>query len=148
MMKVVVEGLDELIKKVDEISGENGIKKTNRKIVKKCGEVARATMKPKIPKSKDIKKSGAQHKGSRRVFPTNHAADAIPMRISTKKGYVNAVVGWEKGDNEENFYTKFLNWGTSKIKPLGFIEKTIDECDKEFSSIAQEEYEKVVKELE
>ena len=54
-MKVVVEGLDELIKKVDEISGENGIKKTNRKIVKKCGEVARATMKPKIPKSKDIK---------------------------------------------------------------------------------------------
>ena len=148
MITFEFEGITELQKKIESIASDKLIKKTNKTIIESCVEKTKETMKDKIPISKDLSKSGAQHKGSRRVSPSQHARNNIPSYTKTKNGNLIGVIGWDKGDNEENFYMKFVNWGTSKQKPVNFIDKTEKECKNFYNDEAQKEYNNLIKQLE
>lgn len=148
MITFEFEGIKELQSKIESIASDKLIKKTNKTIIKNCVKKTKDVMKNKIPASIDISKSGAQHKGSKRGVPSQHARNNIPAYTKTKNGNPIGVVGWDKGDNEENFYIKFVNWGTSKQKPINFIDKTEKECKKFYDSEAQKEYNNLVKKLE
>lgn len=143
-MNIKFEGLDELIKKVEEIASEREIEKANAKILKKCGQKAQSTAKNKMPISNDPMLSG--RKGSR---TGQHSADNVPLSgVKKKNSYQSIVVGWEKSDNSPYFYTKFTEWGTTKMKPRAYMQKTKEELTEYFSEVAQSEYENLIKKLE
>ena len=82
--------------------------------------VVKNIMSGKIPKSADIKLSGRGFGSKSSV--TSHAADSIPMgAVKMKDAGATADVGWEKSDNSEHFYVKFINWGTIYQPPQEFI---------------------------
>ena len=88
------------------------IKEVNQKIVKQSEPVVKNIMSGKIPKSADIKLSGRGFGSKSSV--TSHAADSIPMgAVKMKDTGATADVGWEKSDNSEHFYVKFINWELS-----------------------------------
>lgn len=137
-------GLDELIKTVEELGTEQDLEKTNKKILKECGDLAYKTVQPLIHKSEDNSKSG--RKGSR---PPGHAANNVPKpRIKKKNGRQYVIVGWEKGDNSEFFYMKMEEWGTSKRPPHHSFGKVNKILRKQYDNIAIKEYENLIKKLE
>ena len=142
-MIIKFEGLDELIKEVEKVSRESEIEKANAKILRKCAKKSKETAKTKMPKSNDPMLSG--RKGSR---TGKHSADNIPLSgVKKKNAYQSITVGWDKSDNSPYFYTKFTEWGTSKIKPIAYMENTKQELMKYFSEVAQSEYENLISKL-
>ncbi len=136
-------GIEELIKEVEKVASNKELEKINANILRKCGKKAQSVVKTKMPKSDNPMHSG--RKGSR---TGKHSADEVPLSgVKNKKGYQSIVVGWDKDDNSPYFYTKFTEWGTSKIKPLAYMEKTKEELQEYFSNIAQEEYENLISKL-
>lgn len=137
------EGMDELLAQVKEIATGREFDECNKNIIKKSMVLAKDKLKDNMPESKDLSKSGKT--GYR---PSKHSKDAIPVgKIKSKNGYYGGLVGWDKADTSENFYIAFKNFGTTKMKPEGFIQKTYDEIDKQCEEIAKEEYENLVKKL-
>ena len=101
-------------------------------------------MQKNVPKSKDHSKSGRWiKKQGFKQYSGQHAADSIP--VSKTKNTANgpaADVGWKKSDNSEFFYVKFVEWGTSKMPPRGFIKKTIAQCEPVYQGISNSELQK------
>lgn len=140
-MKVEMEfqGLQELLKAFEDAASDAEIAEVNRKIVEKGEPVVKKNMSGKIPKSADIKKSGRGF-GTKSSVST-HAADSVPMGKPKVKGAgVSAEVGWDKSDNSEHFYVKFINWGTIYQPPREFIYETGRDADSELQKIAEQEY--------
>lgn len=140
-MKVEMEfqGLQELLKAFEDAASDAEIAEVNRKIVEKGEQVVKKNMSGKIPKSADIKKSGRGF-GTKSSVST-HAADSVPMGKPKVKGAgVSAEVGWDKSDNSEHFYVKFINWGTIYQPPREFIYETGRDADSELQKIAEQEY--------
>lgn len=142
-MIIKFEGLDELIKEVEKVASEYEIEKANAKILKECGKKAQSTVKAKMPRSNNPMASG--RKGSR---TGQHSADNVPLSgVKNRKGYQSIIVGWDKSDNSPYFYTKFTEWGTSKMKPFAYMERTKQELTGYFSEIAKKEYESLISKL-
>lgn len=140
-MKVEMEfqGLQELLKAFEDAASDAEIAEVNREIVEKSEPVVKKIMSGKIPKSADIKKSGRGF-GTKSSVST-HAADSVPMGKPKVKGAgVSAEVGWDKSDNSEHFYVKFINWGTIYQPPREFIYATGRDADSELQKIAEQEY--------
>ncbi len=140
-MKIEMEfqGLKELMKAFEDAASDEDIKEVNQKIVKQSEPVVKNIMSGKIPKSADIKLSGRGFGSKSSV--TSHAADSIPMgAVKMKDTGATAGVGWEKSDNSEHFYVKFINWGTIYQPPQEFIYATGREADAELQKIAEQEY--------
>lgn len=133
------QGLQELLKAFEDAASDAEIAEVNRKIVEKSEPVVKKIMSGKIPKSADIKKSGRGF-GTKSSVST-HAADSVPMGKPKVKGAgVSAEVGWDKSDNSEHFYVKFINWGTIYQPPREFIYATGRDADSELQKIAEQEY--------
>lgn len=133
------QGLQELLKAFEDAASDAEIAEVNRKIVEKSEPVVKKNMSGKIPKSADIKKSGRGF-GTKSSVST-HAADSVPMGKPKVKGAgVSAEVGWDKSDNSEHFYVKFINWGTIYQPPREFIYATGRDADSELQKIAEQEY--------
>ena len=142
-MIIKFEGLDELIKEVEKIANRSEIEKVNSKILRECGKKAQSTVKTKMPKSKNPMLSG--RKGSR---TGKHSADNVPLSgVKNKNGYQSIIVGWDKSDTSPYFYVKFTEWGTSKMKPFAYMERTKQELTSYFSKVAQKEYESLISKL-
>lgn len=140
-MKVEMEfqGLQELLKAFEDAASDAEVAEVNRKIVEEGEPVVKKIMSGKIPKSADIKKSGRGF-GTKSSVST-HAADSVPMGKPKVKGAgVSAEVGWDKSDNSEHFYVKFINWGTIYQPPREFIYETGRDADSELQKIAEQEY--------
>ena len=126
-MKIEMEfqGLKELMKAFEDAASDEDIKEVNQKIVKQSEPV--------------VKLSGRGFGSKSSV--TSHAADSIPMgAVKMKDTGATADVGWEKSDNSEHFYVKFINWGTIYQPPQEFIYATGREADAELQKIAEQEY--------
>lgn len=137
-LKMEFKGLDELQKKIDELSSPQEIARTNKNLYQKAVETVKPVMKSNMARSGNNAKSG--RKGYR---PPGHAADNIPTKATTKKG----VVGWEKlTDAADWFYMKFVEWGTVKQTPQDFINNTIEETKNKINDIAEQEYKKMLEE--
>ena len=133
-MKITMEfvGLDKLMKQLENISYSSEIDALNKRIFRRCADITEPKMKSHMPKSADNSKSG--RKGYR---PPGHARDNIPVKVSKTK----AVVGWElKGDAENWFYMKFVEWGTTKQPPQDFIYSTLNDVDGKYSGVAEQEF--------
>jgi len=139
------EGLNDLIKTAERIATSAEIDKVNKTIIKKCGALTQQAAKTKAHRSKNPKQSG--RKGSR---TGKHMADEIPLSNikKNKNGGLYIIVGWEKDDTSPYFYAKFEEWGTSQRHPHPFLATALEQYKKEFSKIAEEEYQRLIKELE
>ena len=133
------QGLQELIKAFEAAASNADIQKVNKEIVKKGQPVAKRIMSGKIPKSANIKLSGRGFGTKSSVM--SHAADSIPLgKVKAKDTGASADVGWDKSNNGEHFYVKFINWGTIYRPPQEFIYATGREADVELQKIAEQEY--------
>lgn len=140
-MKIEMEfqGLQELVKAFEKAASDEEIKEVNKRIVEKSEPIVKRIMSGKIPKSADVSKSGRGFGSKSSV--TAHAADSVPVgKVKVKETGATADVGWEKSDNSEHFYMKFINWGTIYRPPQEFIYETGREADGELQKIAEQEY--------
>ncbi|WP_418613965.1 HK97-gp10 family putative phage morphogenesis protein [[Ruminococcus] torques] len=138
------EGLEETYREIQKLSTEAELKELNKKIVKKAGKIAQEEAKGQIKKkaySENPMKSG--RKGSR---TGQHAADNVPKKAATQSGNYGEVIGWEVSDTSPFFYMKFHEWGTSIHKPKEFMLEAAHATYPQLKQIAEEEYEKVLKE--
>ncbi len=143
-------GLKKIAQAFDKLANDVERLEVDKKIVKQCGRVAKPAMQREIPRSKDNSKSGRKLKGGGSSRPKHgHAADNVPVsNVKTKNESPYVDVGWKLSDNSEYFYMKFINWGTAKITPTPFIERTISKCDPEWEKIAEREYQNFISVLE
>ena len=144
MANMSISGLDELINNCKRLSGTEAIQNTNKKILKKVGKSVQATAKNIAPRSKDPMKSG--RKGSR---TGQHMADVIPLSgVKNKNGSQYITVGWTQSDNSPYFYAKFVEWGTSEQKAQPFLFNASKQHEIELNTIAEKEYNELLKILE
>ena len=137
-------GLDEVQREIERLATASELKDLNKKIVKKAGKVGLEESEGQIRKkaySKNPMKYG--RRGSR---TGQHAADNVPEKGTTQSGNYGEVIGWEKSDTSPFFYMKFHEWGTTMHKPKKFMLEAARPTYRALKSIAEEEYEKVLKE--
>lgn len=142
-MFIKFEGLDDLIKKFESVSSETEIDKANTNIIKKCAQVVEKNLKPRVHRSKNVRKSGM--KG---LKTGQHAADNIQVsKIKNTKGVKFITVGWEKGKNEPYSYMQWEEWGNTTREPHSVLYPTIEASQDEMNEVTKEEYEKLIKDL-
>ena len=123
MAKIQLEGMAELIDKVNKL-GEKS-EEIKKKALDKAGKLVKDSMEKKAPRSSDVKK---------------HMADNIKVsEINKDNGVDFVMIGPNKGDNTEFFYSKFTEWGTSKIPAQHWAEKSVIENEKEINKVIKDE---------
>ena len=122
------QGMEQLLKNLQEVSSLDVVGQCTRHIINLSKLETHRTMKRNVPRSRDHSKTG-RYLGHRFVqYSPAHAADVIPVsntRTDTD-GRSNAEVGW-----------KFVEWGTSKMRPREFINKTNKQCEGMYRRIAE-----------
>lgn len=132
MAKIQLEGMAELIDKVNKL-GEKS-EEIKKKALDKAGELVKDSMEKKDPRSSDVKK---------------HMADNIKVsEINKDNGVDFVMIGPNKGDNTEFFYSKFTEWGTSKIPSQHWAEKSVIENEKEINNVIKEELQRGLDEFD
>ena len=132
MAKIQLEGMAELIDKVNKL-GEKS-EEIKKKALDKAGELVKDSMEKKAPRSSDIKK---------------HMADNIKVsEINKDNGVDFVMIGPNKGDNSEFFYSKFTEWGTSKIPAQHWAEKSVIENEKEINKVIKDELQRGLDEFD
>ena len=119
MADIKLEGIDELISKLGKLGAEG--RDIKKDALSQAGEIVARSMKELAPRSKD---------------GNIHMADHIKVSDLTEKNglsYVN--VGPSKGDNSSFFYSKFTEWGTSKIPAVHWAEGSLQKNRKKIKDI-------------
>ena len=98
------------------------------------------------PAYETAKKTAPRNKkGHIGKYGNGHMADNIPLKLVTENGLKTIEYGWEKSDNSDYFYAKFVEWGTSnnKYPKQPFINKSIkknkNKCFNVFSERVRKE---------
>lgn len=132
MAKIELEGMEELIDRVNKL-GNQGTE-IKKKALDRAGELVKETMENKAPKSKENKR---------------HMAEHIQVSDIEKEDGVDFIkIGPNKGDNSEFFYSKFTEWGTSKIPAQHWAENSILENKRKINKVIKEELERGLGELD
>ena len=111
------DGLDAIVKDLNQMS-----KILNSSIIddalEEAIQPAYETAKKTAPRNK---------KGHIGKYGNGHMADNIPLKLVTENGLKTIEYGWEKSDNSDYFYAKFVEWGTSnnKYPKQPFINKSM-----------------------
>lgn len=130
MAKLELEGMEELIDRVNKL-GEKG-EVIKKKALDKAGELVKEAMETRAPKSEETKR---------------HMAENIQVSEIQKENGVDFIkVGPNKGDNSEFFYSKFTEWGTSKIPAQHWAEKSVLENKREINETIKEELQRGIEE--
>jgi HK97 gp10 family phage protein len=120
---IELEGMAELIDKVNKLGAKGEVIK--KKALDKAGELVKTSMERKAPRSAETKK---------------HMADNIKVSEIKKENGVDFIkIGPNKGDNSEFFYSKFTEWGTSKIPAQHWAENSLLENKREINQTIMEE---------
>lgn len=123
MAKIKLQGMTELIDKVNKL-GEKS-EEIKKKALDKAGELVKSSMEKKAPRSNETKR---------------HMVDNIKVsEINKDNGVDFVMIGPNKGDNSEFFYSKFTEWGTSKIPAQHWAEKSVIENEKEINNVIKDE---------
>jgi HK97 gp10 family phage protein len=126
MAKITLEGMQELIDKVNKL-GNKGTE-IKKKALDKAGTMVKESMEQKAPRSEMNKK---------------HMADNIQVsEVKTENSADFVQIGPNKGDNSEFFYSKFTEWGTSKIPAQHWAENSVLENKKKINEVIKEELER------
>lgn len=130
MASIELEGMAELIDKVNKLGAKGEVIK--KKALDKAGELVKTSMERKAPRSTETKK---------------HMADNIKVSEIKKENGVDFVkIGPNKGDNSEFFYSKFTEWGTSKISAQHWAENSLLENKREINQTIKEELQRGLEE--
>ena len=111
------DGLDAIVKDLNQMS-----KILNSSIIddalEEAIQPAYETAKKTAPRNK---------KGHIGKYGNGHMADNIPLKLVIENGMKSIEYGWEKSDNSDYFYAKFVEWGTSnnKYPKQPFINKSM-----------------------
>lgn len=132
MAKIELEGMQELIDKVNKLGSEgHKIKKT---ALEKSAAIVKESMEKKAPKSKESKR---------------HMADNIKVsEVENSNGVDYIKIGPDKGDISEFYYSKFTEWGTSKIPAQHWASKSVKENQKKINETIKEELERGLESLD
>jgi HK97 gp10 family phage protein len=126
MAKLELEGMQELIDKVNKL-GSRGTE-IKKKALDKAGAMVKESMEQKAPRSDMSKK---------------HMSDNIQVsEVETVNGVDFVQIGPNKGDNSEFFYSKFTEWGTSKLPAQHWAENSVLENRKQIDAVIKEELER------
>jgi HK97 gp10 family phage protein len=130
MAKLELQGMEELIDKVNKIGTKgDAIKK---RALDRAGELVKSSMEKKAPRS-DLSKK--------------HMADNIKVSEIEKENGVDYIrIGPNKGDNSEFYYSKFTEWGTSKIPAQHWAENSVLENKKEINNTIMDELKRGIEE--
>ncbi|AHM57683.1 phage protein, HK97 gp10 family (plasmid) [Peptoclostridium acidaminophilum DSM 3953] len=132
MAKIELEGMQELIDKVNKLGSKGEVIK--KRALDKAGNLVKESMEQKAPRSELTKR---------------HMADNIKVSdIEQENGMDFVKIGPNKGDNSEFFYSKFSEWGTSKIPAQHWAEKSVLENKKKINDVIKEELERGLGELD
>mgnify|MGYP003291647640 CR=1 FL=1 len=63
-----------------------------------------------------VKRAPRDKKGHQGKYGNGHMADNIPLKLVRENGFRSIEYGWEKSDNSDYFYSKFVEWGRSDNK--------------------------------
>ena len=130
MAKIELQGMQELIDKVNKLGAKGEIIK--KKTLDKAGELVKSSMEKKAPRS-DLSKK--------------HMADHIKISEVEKENGVDFIeVGPNKGDDSEFFYSKFSEWGSSKQPAQHWAENSILENKRKINEIITEELKRGIEE--
>jgi HK97 gp10 family phage protein len=118
-----LQGMEGLIDRVNKMGARgNTIKK---KALSKAGVIVKSSMEKKTPRSKLSKR---------------HMADNIKVsEVEQENGVDYIKIGPNKGDNSEFFYSKFTEFGTSKIPAQHWAENSVLENKRKINEIISEE---------
>lgn len=126
MAKIELEGMQELIAKVNKL-GAKGVA-IKQKALDRAGKLVKSSIESKAPRSDQSK---------------THMADNIAVSDVKQENGVDFVqVGPTKGDNSPFFYSKFTEWGTSKIPAQHWAEKSVRENKGKINAVIREELER------
>lgn len=132
-----VEGVDELMNKFEKLAGEECLKECLNKCLKSIAQEVKSYASSKMARSNDAAKSGRI--GSRTY---QHAADNIPIsKIKKGKGYAKITIGWDNTDTSPFFYEKFVEYGTSKMKPRPVLSVCKEKYEDKFTADVKTELE-------
>ena len=119
MADIKLEGIDELISKLGKLGSEG--RDIKKDALSQAGEVVAKSMKELAPRS---------------ATGTIHMADHIKVSdLEEKNGMSFVSVGPSKGDNSSFFYSKFTEWGTSKIPAVHWAEGSLQKSKKKIKDI-------------
>lgn len=99
------DGLDAIIKdlnKMDDVLQSSIVDDALMEAIKPAYETAKRT----APRNKK------GHRGS----GNGHMADYIPLKLVRENDFRAIEYGWEKSDNSNFYYAKFVEWGKSNEK--------------------------------
>ncbi|MEG0729629.1 MAG: HK97 gp10 family phage protein [Anaerovoracaceae bacterium] len=123
MARLELQGMEELIDKVNKLGDRGNVIK--KKALDKAGEIVKSSMERNAPKS-DLTK--------------RHMADSIKVSEIEKQNGVDYInIDPNKGDNSEFFYSKFTEWGTSKIPAQHWAENSVLENKRNINEVILEE---------
>ena len=123
MADIKLEGIDELISKLGRLGDEG--RNIKKDALSQAGEVVAKSMKELAPRSKD---------------GNIHMADHIKVSdLEEQNGLSFVNVGPSKGDNSSFFYSKFTEWGTSKIPAVHWAEGSLQKNRKRIKDIIFDE---------
>lgn len=132
MARIELEGMSELIDKINKLGAKG--EKVKKKALDKAGQLVKTSMERKAPRSEETKK---------------HMADNIKVSEINKDNGVDFIeIGPNKGDNSEFFYSKFTEWGTSKIPAQHWAEKSVLENKKEINKVIYDELQRGLDEFD
>ena len=97
------DGLDGIVNdlnKMGEVLDSNMIDDALEEAIRPAYETAKKT----APRNKQ------GHIGK---YGNGHMADNIPLKLVRENGLRTIEYGWEKSDNSDYYYAKFVEWGTS-----------------------------------
>lgn len=130
MARMSLEGMQELIDKVNKL-GRRG-EEIKKNTLDKAAVLVKSSMESKAPRSELSKV---------------HMADNISVSDIKKSNGTDFVeIGPTKGDNSEFFYSKFTEWGTSKIPAQHWAENSVLENKRKINEIISEELQRGLEE--
>lgn len=131
-----LKGFDEIIQSLENLCGSEELLNVNKEIVSEISEKVVEEIKPKIPESNDLSKSG--NKGNR---PSKHTRDAIEVskfKKSKNGGYVTIK------PSADNWYFSFLEFGGSKHSPLHIFGDARDYAYKLLDAEGLKQYQQIL----
>lgn len=132
MARLKLEGMDALVDKINMLGAKGEVIK--KKALERAGEKVKTSMEKKAPRSKLAKK---------------HMADHIKVSDIDKEDGVDFIqIGPNKGDNSEFFYSKFTEFGTSKIPAQHWAEKSVHENRRNINEMIKEELERGLEDID
>lgn len=116
-----VDGLSQIQKKILEL-GKKG-QRIENKALTAGAEIVREKISEEAPRSDNPRKPTP---GTQSWRTGEHATDHITAsRVKKVDGFKVVEVGISKGDNSKYFYLKFHEYGTEKLPPQPFMNRSL-----------------------